>query len=73
MHFCTVILLQFLKGLGDLQSALSQHKEAMDSYRQAISAYDDALKLAPEDVNALKQQGACPATSWRPSVRAVAA
>jgi tetratricopeptide (TPR) repeat protein len=29
----------------------------MDSYSLAISAYDDALKLAPEDVYALNNKG----------------
>jgi tetratricopeptide (TPR) repeat protein len=42
---------------GDYFMTLARYKEAKGEYREAISAYDDALKLAPDDVNALNNKG----------------
>jgi tetratricopeptide (TPR) repeat protein len=42
---------------GSYFATLSRHKEAEEEYREAIAAYDAALKLAPDDIYAHNNKG----------------
>lgn len=42
--------------LGDLQSGLTQQKEALESYTQAIAAYDQVLRIVSDHAYAIKQK-----------------
>ncbi|MBC1329693.1 tetratricopeptide repeat protein, partial [Trichormus variabilis] len=46
-----------LQSLGNLQTKLAQHPQAIQSYTSAIAAYDQALNLAPDYINALNNKG----------------
>jgi tetratricopeptide (TPR) repeat protein len=46
-----------LKNLGELQSELLQYLEATQSYEKSIAAYDQTLKVAPNDVEVLNNKG----------------
>jgi len=43
---------------GDYFAQLAQHRNAKQEYLEAIAAYNTALLLAPDDVNALNNKGA---------------
>lgn len=46
-----------LQVLGDLLARQAEHAQAADAYQQSIAAFDQALRLAPDFINALWGRG----------------